>query len=342
MLEVHFMEPLALFGFAAALLIGTSLGLIGGGGSILTVPVLIYLLGVEPLLAVAYSLFIVGVSSFIGAINSISEGLLNYKTALIFAVPSFFTVFLTRNYFLPLLPNSWHTELGEEFIGNVLFGGTLILGVVLAAIILLKVDLSKSNPSLIKVISLMAPAAIMVFLVRQWIIPNIPTNIYHFDSFTLTKASATLVLFALVMVFASVRMIRGGAGSVINKLQENHFRLKAIFFQGVIVGALTGIVGAGGGFLIIPALVLMAKLPMKEAVATSLLIISINSLIGFMGDLSHQQIDWSFLLSFTFLSTLGIFIGGHFSKKISAEKLKKSFGWFVLIMAIFILSKQLL
>ena len=108
------------------------------------------------------------------------------------------------------------------------------------------------------------------------------------------------------------------------------------------MGALTGVVDAGGGFLIITALVLMAKLPMKEAVGTSLLIISINSLIGFMGDLSHQPIDWPFLLSFTFLSTLGIFIGGHFSKKISSEKLKKGFGWFVLLMAIFMLSKQLL
>lgn len=336
------MEPLAILGFAAALLIGTSLGLIGGGGSILTVPVLIYLLGVEPLLAVAYSLFVVGVSSFVGAMNSIRKGLLNYKTALIFAIPSLFTVFLTRNYALPLLPDSWHAELGEKFIGNVLFGGTLTLGVVLAAIILLKIDLSKSNPSLLKIISLMAPAAIMVFVVRQWVIPAIPTNIYHFDSFTLTKAGATLTLFAVVMAFASVRMIRGRENPSSHELEQNDFKLGAIIIQGILVGVLTGVVGAGGGFLIIPALVLMAKLPMKEAVGTSLLIISINSLIGFMGDLSHQHIDWLFLLSFTLLSTMGIFIGSHLSKKISGDKLKKGFGWFVLIMAIFMLSKQFL
>jgi uncharacterized membrane protein YfcA len=115
-----------------------------------------------------------------------------------------------------------------------------------------------------------------------------------------------------------------------------------IALEGSVVGVITGIVGAGGGFLIIPALVLLAKLPMKMAVGTSLLIIAAKSLIGFLGDLSTQTIDWQMLLIFTSLSIVGIFIGSALSKKINEKILKTGFGWFVLVMGIYIITKELL
>ncbi|MFD1079882.1 sulfite exporter TauE/SafE family protein, partial [Longispora fulva] len=106
-------------------------------------------------------------------------------------------------------------------------------------------------------------------------------------------------------------------------------------------GLVTGLVGAGGGFIIIPILVLLAGLPMKKAVGTSLFIIALNSLLGFLGDLGHQPIDWPFLLFFTFLAVLGIFLGVYLNKFIDGKKLKKGFGWFVLVMGIYILWKEL-
>ena len=115
-----------------------------------------------------------------------------------------------------------------------------------------------------------------------------------------------------------------------------------IIIEGLVVGLLTGIVGAGGGFLIIPALVLLAKLPMKKAVATSLMIIAIKSLIGFIGDVQNIQIDWTFLLSFTTVSVIGIFLGLYLNKFIDGKKLKKGFGWFVLIMGVYIVLKEIL
>ena len=115
-----------------------------------------------------------------------------------------------------------------------------------------------------------------------------------------------------------------------------------ILLEGTVVGVLTGLVGAGGGFLIIPALVLLARMPMKLAVGTSLFIIAAKSLIGFIGDLQGDQlIDWRLLGGFTILATIGIFIGIFLSKKIPGEKLKKSFGWFVLIMGIYIIVKEI-
>jgi uncharacterized membrane protein YfcA len=120
------------------------------------------------------------------------------------------------------------------------------------------------------------------------------------------------------------------------------FNFPMIALEGSVVGLITGIVGAGGGFLIIPALVLLAKLPMKMAVGTSLLIIAAKSLIGFLGDLSTQTIDWQMLLIFTSLSIVGIFIGSALSKKINEKILKTGFGWFVLVMGIYIITKELL
>jgi len=113
-----------------------------------------------------------------------------------------------------------------------------------------------------------------------------------------------------------------------------------IALEGLIVGGVTGFVGAGGGFLIIPALVMLAKLPMKQAVGTSLMIIAVKSLFGFLGDLGNQSIDWGFLALFSLLSIIGIYLGTYLSRFVSSAKLKPGFGWFVLIMGLFILAKE--
>jgi len=149
-----------------------------------------------------------------------------------------------------------------------------------------------------------------------------------------------MLLFSIVMILASISMIRNTNPEEERDAKENLDNF-SLLFQGLCIGILTGMVGAGGGFLIVPALVLLAKLPMKNAVATSLLIIAINSLIGFSGDVTNYEIDWKFLLPFTTLSIVGIFIGIWLNKFISGQKLKNSFGWFVLVMGIFIIYKEL-
>ncbi|MBS4070317.1 sulfite exporter TauE/SafE family protein [Algoriphagus aquatilis] len=266
------MDIVVLIGFAAAILIGVSLGLIGGGGSILTVPVLVYILGVDPVLATAYSLFVVGSTSLVGAGTYMKKGLVNYKTALVFAIPSFIAVFLTRKFLVPALPDP-------------------------------------------------------LFTVGQAIV---------------TKNIGIMVFFAIIMLAASFSMIRNKKCVDCDENEPVKFNFPMIALEGSVVGVITGIVGAGGGFLIIPALVLLARLPMKMAVGTSLLIIAAKSLIGFLGDVSTQTIDWQMLLIFTGLSIVGIFIGSALSKKINEKILKTGFGWFVLIMGIYIIGKELM
>ena len=266
------MDSIVIIGFASAILIGVSLGLIGGGGSILTVPVLVYILGVNPVLATAYSLFVVGSTSLVGAATYMKKGLVNYKTALVFAIPSFIAVFLTRKFLVPALPDPLFT-VGEAII---------------------------------------------------------------------TKNIGIMVFFALIMLAASYSMITAKKCVDCDENEPVVFNFPMIALEGSVVGVITGIVGAGGGFLIIPALVLLAKLPMKMAVGTSLLIIAAKSLIGFLGDLSTQTIDWQMLLIFTSLSIVGIFIGSALSKKINEKILKTGFGWFVLVMGIYIITKELL
>ncbi|MDX5340686.1 MAG: sulfite exporter TauE/SafE family protein [Cyclobacteriaceae bacterium] len=265
------MDVIVLIGFAAAILIGVSLGLIGGGGSILTVPVLVYILDVDPVLATAYSLFVVGSTSLVGAGTYMKKGLVNYKTAVVFAIPSFIAVFLTRKYLVPALPDPLF-EIGEA---------------------------------------------------------------------AMTKNIGIMVFFAFIMLAASVSMIRNKKCTDCDENEEIKFNFPLIALEGSVVGVITGIVGAGGGFLIIPALVILAKLPMKMAVGTSLLIIAAKSLIGFLGDVTTQTIDWKMLLIFTALSVLGIFFGSALSKKINEKALKKGFGWFVLLMGIYIIGKEL-
>ncbi len=266
-------DLLTIIGLFASTLIGISLGLIGGGGSILTVPVLVYLFNVNPVLATAYSLFIVGLSSLVGAFPKYKSGMIDLKTAVVFGIPSIIAVFLTRKV----------------------------------------------------------------------LVPSIPDTLFSVGELAFTKALAMMLLFAILMVAASVSMIRDKKKEETESTAPRVFNYPMILLEGTVVGVLTGLVGAGGGFLIIPALVMLSKLPMKQAVGTSLLIIAAKSLIGFTGDVmeNSKNMDWTLLGVVTALAVIGIFIGNQLSKKIDGAALKKGFGWFVLVMGLYIIIKEL-
>jgi len=270
---LNFNMDLEIVGYIGAIIMGLSLGLIGGGGSILTLPILVYLFSVDAVLATAYSLFIVGLTSAIGSFSHMKMGNIHWRTAFVFGIPSIISVFLTRAYIVPAIPETLFT------VGNL----------------------------------------------------------------EITKSIGLLLLFAIIMLLASYSMIRKQKftnGKVPAVVKYNY---PLILTEGVVVGIVTGLVGAGGGFLIIPALVLLAKLPMKQAVGTSLIIIAAKSLIGFTGDLKGgDNIDWNFLLLFSAIAVVGILAGSRFSKNVSNEKLKPVFGWFILVMGIYIIVKETL
>lgn len=270
-------------GYVGAVLMGLSLGLIGGGGSILTVPILVYLFQVDAVLATAYSLFIVGLTSLVGSVSHVKLGNIHWRTAVVFGIPSIISVFLTRSFLVPRIPDPIFT-LGQDPSGGA--------------------------------------------------------------AFVMTKAVGLMVLFAIIMVMAAYSMIKpsnkSAVASGVSADVEPQFNYPLILAEGAIVGVVTGLVGAGGGFLIIPALVLLAKLPMKQAVGTSLMIIAAKSLIGFVGDMrGDEAIDWSFLATFSSIAVVGILLGSWLSKRIPGEKLKPAFGWFVLVMGTYIIMKEL-
>lgn len=256
-------------GYIASALIGVSMGLIGGGGSILTIPILVYLFSVSPTLSISYSLFIVGFTSLVGAYNNYRRGLVNFKTVLLFGSSSVTTVIVVRKFIIPLLPD--------------------------------------------------------VF--------------FRIGSLHVTHSIFVMVVFAVLMLTASISMIKNKKISDENSTAKKN--LSILVFYGLLIGLVTGFLGAGGGFLLIPALVVLMKLPMKEAIGTSLFIIALNSLIGFLGDIGRYAIDWSLIIIITSIAIGGIFIGSYFNKKVDSEKLKKGFGWFILIMGIYIIVKEI-
>ncbi|MGB5981804.1 MAG: sulfite exporter TauE/SafE family protein [Nonlabens sp.] len=267
------MEWLDLMGYAGAVIIGLVLGLIGGGGSILTVPILVYALMLEPVVATAYSLFVVGATSLVGTVRNMVKKKIDYRTAIIFSIPAFIAVYCTRAF----------------------------------------------------------------------IVPAIPDQLFNLSDFPVTKDLAIMLFFAFIMLVAAFSMLKNKKDRDVSEGDQlvpfNYFY---VVLEGTIVGVITGLVGAGGGFLIVPVLVLLTGLEMKKAVATSLFIVAVKSLIGFIGDVQNLDIDWIFLLTFTSLSIVGIFIGLWLNNFIDGKRLKKGFGVFVVLMAIYILYKELL
>ena len=256
-----------ILGYVGALFIGLVLGLTGGGGSILTVPILVYLMSISPVTATAYSLFIVGTTSTFGAIQNYRKNLVDLKNGFIFAIPSFVAVYLTRKYIVPEIPK-------------------IIL----------------ESPILI------------------------------------TKDTFFFFFFAVIMIFGALSVLKKKSQNTNNEEKRN---LILIGIQTFTIGIIIGLVGAGGGFLIIPSLILFAKLPMRKAVGTSLFIIAMNSLVGFIGDVQNLEIDWLFLLTFSAISVVGIFIGMYLTKYTNESQLKKIFAYFVLLMAAIILLKEM-
>lgn len=243
-------------GFALAALIGLSLGLLGGGGSILTVPILVYVLGFEAKQAIAMSLAVVGGTAAVGGIRHWQAGNVDWRVAALFGV--------------------------------VATAGTYL------------------------------GARLAVFF----------------------SGAAQLTLFAVVMLVAAVFMFRDRSPGVRSTGPRGIGATILIVLEGLAVGILTGLVGVGGGFLIVPALVLLARMPMKLAIGTSLVVIAAKSFGGFLGYLGQVEIPWGFLGGFTAVATAGIFVGAHLIRYVSQERLKRAFAVFLVVMAIFILYRN--
>ena len=256
------------FGYFAAFFIGLSLGLIGGGGSILTVPVLVYLFGISPLLATSYSLLVVGLTSLVAGVQCVYKQTVDYKTVSLFGLPSVITVLITRRLILPAMP-------GE----------------------------------------------------------------LHFMNYHVSLGILTMLLFATLMVISAFSMISRAPVTFKNQRKG---RVVKLILLGILVGLITGFLGAGGGFLLIPALVLLLHLPMQKAIGTSLVIIAVNSLVGYIADLGHIQADYLFLFTIVMIAIAGVYTGGRLNRKMDAQLLKSGFGWFVLAIGCFIFIKELM
>lgn len=257
-------------GFIVSFIMGIILGLMGGGGSILTVPILVYLFAIPPIISTGYSLFVVGTTALIGSIMYFRKREVDLQAGIAFVLLS-------------------------------------VIGVNIS---------------------------------RGLIIPKIPSVVAQIGHFSLTKDALVMIIFAALMVVASYSMIKKKNNQ---KPMEAHptIRIALIAIAGMIVGIVAGFVGAGGGFLIIPALVFIAGLSMRIAVGTSLMIIAFQSLLGFAGDIFRGlAVNWSLLGTVTTCAVIGIIVGSVVAHKIKEKKIKTAFGWFVLVMGITILLEQ--
>lgn len=253
--------------YICSILIGISLGLIGSGGSILTLPILVYLFHMHPQDATTYSLFIVGITALVGAIKQYRLGNLDIANALPFAIPSLLSILITRKILLPLIPKTIFSTSHFIFTSNMLF----------------------------------------------------------------------MIFFAILMISSSIFMIRKTTRiTTVTNTSANK-----LIIIGFLVGIITGLLGAGGGFLIIPALMYFTGVSIRKAIGTSLLIIAFNSLFGFAGDMIWGiSIDFKILLYVSLFAITGLFIGTYLSKRMDGSKLKPLFGWFILIMGFYIIIKE--
>jgi uncharacterized membrane protein YfcA len=259
-----------ILGLLGAFVMGSVLSLLGAGGSILTMPVLVYLFSIPAVEATSYSLLIVGLTALLGSIGYFRQGTIDIKTAIIFGIPSILGVLLARYYLLPSIPNEF--KLG-------------------------------------------------VFITKDFVI---------------------MFVFSVLMILAALMMMKKNQKkSHTQDIPKNKFFL--VVLEGLVVGGVTGFVGAGGGFLIIPALVLLAGLEMKIAVGTSLIIIALKSIIGFGGDLiGGFQTDWILVFYIMSATLVGVLVGNFLSQKFTGEQLKKYFGIMVLVIGFYIVTEQII
>lgn len=298
-------QTLAILGYAAAVLMGATLGLIGGGGSILTVPILVYLLGVDPVAASGYSLFTVGMTALVGGFGYVRRGLVDWAAVGLFGVPSLAGVYLVRAYGVPALPDSFT---------------------------LAGFDVAKGQLIMLVFATLMAAASLSMILAdrlpagkKRAAAPGDPGRGHPGRGETASGDTA--------------------GGDRARADAPPRFRLAklpVLALEGLVVGGVTGFVGAGGGFLVVPALIFLLGLPVRTAIGTSLFVIALKSLLGFSGELqSAAALDWPLLLAFSGLAVGGILGGVEVNRRLPAEGLKPLFGWFVLAMAAVILFQEL-
>lgn len=329
------MDPLLLAGYAGALAVGLCLGLLGGGGSILTIPVLVYLFGIAPLQATGYSLFLVGVVAFAGTIGYTRKGWLDARAAAVFVAPSVLAVYLTRHYLLPRFPETLAVSI--EAGARPLFV-ILLVAATVAAFLWIRAGRTV-HPDFRRALLLAVPAVVAVYAMRRLIVPSLPEELVGPAGLALARDQAVMFLLAAVMLITGTLMLRPRREVATDA--EVPLQPLMLTLQGVLVGGLTGIIGAGGGFLITPALIAFARLPVKVAVGTSLLIISVNSLAGFAGDLGHADIRWGFLLGITGLALAGVLSGMRLAARIPGESLRRALGLLLVGLAAIILALEL-
>ncbi len=292
-----------LWGVALAVVVGAIMGLTGAGGSILTVPILVYVVGIDAVTATAYSLFVVGVTSVVGAASYWRRGLVHVRAALAFSIPSLPVVFLTRRWLVPAIPAQLGSVAGVE-VSKELF-----------ILVLFAVIMGLSALSMIARPRFAAPAA--------------------------GNGGAGAAVAAAVELPPPARSAAAAAPAKAG-VPPFEVSVPLVVLEGAVIGVLTGLVGAGGGFAIVPALAVFARLPMRVAVGTSLTIIAAKSLFGVLGDLSREsRFDWGLLLAFTALAVAGILLGSRLSRLVPGAKLRPAFGWFVLAAAGGILVREL-
>ena len=249
-------------GYIAAVLIGVSLGLLGSGGSILSLPALIFFFGLEPILATTYSLFIVGVPAIVGSVKQMFAGNIVWKKLFLFGIRS-------------------------------------SLGVVVA---------------------------------RSFVLPRIPENIL-LASLSIKRGDLLLFLFSLLMLAAAILLLRNNKGA---RTQRTSARI--LLLLGFLIGFTAGFLGAGGGFLIVPALLFFGGLTFKEATAMSLTLVGVQCLVGFIADLSQMQIpDLQLLITFTILTLAGMLIGLRFQSRADVFFLKKILALIILLIGLVLL-----
>ena len=286
-----------IWGVALAVVVGTIMGLAGAGGSILTVPILVYVVGVDAVTATAYSLFVVGVTSVVGAASYWRNDLVNVRAAVAFSIPSLLVVYCTRRWLVPAIPQQLGTVAG--------------------------IEVSKEMFILVLFAVIMGLSALSMIVRPRYAVAVIgaPAAIAGSDSATREAPRPRTAPADSPQVKVSIPLIA---------------------LEGAVIGVLTGVVGAGGGFAIVPALAVFARLPMRVAVGTSLTIIAAKSLFGFLGDLAvESNFDWGLLLAFTALAVVGILLGSRLGRLVPGTRLRPAFGWFVLLAAAGILLREL-